>query len=114
MGSILVGNTYLICKIYIGSPYILPSNSMFHLWNVSRKKVKGLRDGGQVKSHIDLLKLCDDLRNVHMTLESANQLHEVDTQGTVNDVINRLPMYCREEWTKRAMMYRREPGADWE
>ena len=87
---------------------------MFHLWNVSRKKVKGLRDGGQVKSHIDLLKLCDDLRNVHMTLESANQLHEVDTQGTVNDVINRLPMYCREEWTKRAMMYRREPGADWE
>ena len=43
-----------------------------------------------------------------MTLESANQLHEVDTQGTVNGVINRLPIYCREEWTKRAMMYRRE------
>ena len=43
-----------------------------------------------------------------MTLKSANQLHEVDTQGTVSDVINRLPTYCREEWTKRAMMYRRE------
>ena len=43
-----------------------------------------------------------------MTVKSANQLHEVDTQGTVSDVINRLPTYCREEWTKRALMYRRE------
>ena len=70
--------------------------------------LKGLRDGCQVKTPTDLLKLSDDLRNVHMTLKSANQLHEVDTQGTVSDVINRLPTYCREEWTKRALMYRRE------
>ena len=52
--------------------------------------------------------LSDDLRNAHMTLKSANQLHDVDTQGTVNDVINRLPTYCRQEWTKRAMIFRRE------
>ena len=58
--------------------------------------LKGLPDGGQVKSPIDLLKLCDHLRNIHMTLKSANQLHEVDTQGTVSDVIIRLPTYCRE------------------
>ena len=43
-----------------------------------------------------------------MTLKSANQLYEVYTQGTVSDVINRLPTYCRAEWTKRAMLYRRE------
>ena len=70
--------------------------------------LKGLRDGGQAKPPIDMLKLSDDLQNVHMTLKSANQPHEVDTQGTVSDVIIRLPTYCREEWTKRAMMYRRE------
>ena len=70
--------------------------------------LKGLRDGCQVKTPTDLLKLSDDLGNVHMTLKSANQLHEVDTQGTVSDVINRLPTYCREEWTKCAMIYRRK------
>ena len=43
-----------------------------------------------------------------MVFKSTNQLHEIDTHGTVSDVIKRLPAYCRDEWAKRAVVFRRE------
>ena len=67
-----------------------------------------LRDGRNVRTPTDLLKLSDDLGNIYMVLQSANQLHEVDTQRTVSAVIKRLSAYCRDEWAKRAVVFRRE------
>ena len=75
---------------------------------VSTKLLNELRDGRNVKTPMELLKLSDDLRNIYMVLQSANQLHVIDTQSIVSDVIKRLPAYCRDEWTKRAVAFRRE------
>ena len=80
------GNDYLVCATLL----------------------RELREGRNVKTPADLMKLSDDMWNIHMILKSANHLHEVDTQGTMGDVINRLPTYCRTEWTRRAMVFRRE------
>ena len=75
---------------------------------VSTTLLNELRDGRNVRTPAGLLKLSDDLRNIYMVLKSTNQLHEIDTHGTVSDVIKRLPAYCRDEWTKRAVVFRRE------
>ena len=64
---------------------------------VSTTLLNELRDGRNVKTPMELMKLSDDLRNIYMVLQSANQLHVIDTQRIVSDVINRLPAYCRDE-----------------
>ena len=75
---------------------------------VSTRLTHDLRNGRLVRSPKEMQKLADDLVNAQMILLSMNQLHEVDTQHTIVDIVNRLPRGGHDKWVQRALDYRRK------
>ena len=68
---------------------------------VSTRLTQNLRNGRPVRSPIEIQKLADELK----------QLHEVNTQCTIMDIVNRLPRYGHDKWVQRALDYRRKNSA---
>ena len=64
---------------------------------VSTRLTQNLRNGRPVRSPIEIQKLADELVNAQMILLSMKQLHEVDTQCTIMDIVNRLPRYGHDK-----------------
>ena len=78
---------------------------------VSTRLTQNLRNGRPVRSPIEIQKLADELVNAQMILLPMKQLHEVDTQCTIMDIVNRLPRYGHDKWVQRALDYRRKNSA---
>ena len=76
---------------------------------MSTRLTQNLRIGRPIRSPIEIQKLADELANAQMILLPMKQLHEVDTQCTIMDIVSRLPRYGHDKWVQRANLdYRRK------
>ena len=69
--------------------------------------IKQLKSGKPVRNATDLRSLSDDLSMHYATLKSLEQLHEIDTQSSIVDIVARLQPYVRTRWKKYAMEEKR-------
>ena len=72
--------------------------------------MQGIKDGKPVSTAKDFQVLCDELNNAQETLSKLNKLHEVDTQSSIVDIVNRLQPYLKNRWRKQAMDMKRMTG----
>ena len=70
---------------------------------VCERLVRNLLTGKSVKSADDLVKLADELVTSQVTLDQLKRLNEVETQGTIVKIAERLQSYVRNRWKRRAM-----------
>ena len=77
---------------------------------IAESMTNKLRSGKSVYKKEDIQELADDLTTCVITLEEMDRLHEIDTQKTIVDLINRLPRYIQHRWQKKAIEIKRGTG----
>ena len=70
-----------------------------------------LRSGKAVYRKEDIQELADDLTSCVTTLQEMDRLHEIDTQRTMIDIVDRLPKYAKHRWQKKAVELKRDTGS---
>jgi hypothetical protein len=75
---------------------------------IAEKIIGNLRNGKPIRTADDLQKLSDDMINCLATLNRMNKMHEVDTQSSIVQIVNRLQPYMRNRWRRVAMDQKRE------
>ena len=78
--------------------------------------IRNLRQGKPVKTPSELQQLADDLVNCQATLKQMDKFHEIDTQQSIVELMNKLQPYLRNRWKKNAMKMKQSedvyPGFD--
>jgi hypothetical protein len=70
--------------------------------------IKSVKFGEPVKTSADLLSFSDELCRCKTTLSSMGKLKEIDTQGSIIDILKRLQPYLRNRWKRKAMEHKRD------
>ena len=82
------GNEFLIAEKWIGK--------------IVNGPVVGARNNAALQD------LADDLHSCVGNLTAINQLHELNTQGTLKKIVDRLPQFARIRWVKEVQNIRRK------
>ena len=75
---------------------------------VTERLINSLKDGKTVRGPEELQLFCDEVCNCNMTLSQMGKLQEVQSQGYILQIVNRLQQYLRNRWKKRALDIKRD------
>ena len=70
---------------------------------IARSYIDGVKKGGAIKSNDvkALIKLADDMRKCQNVLTELRFASDLDSTGTIESIIDRLPEGLQNQWVKR-------------
>ena len=75
---------------------------------VAERLMKDLKSDKHVRSPQEIQQLSDDLRNTKLVLTQLKMLHEVNSQSTILEIVERLPVYVQNRWKRNAFDIKKE------
>lgn len=88
-----------ILKNRFGNPFI-----------ISDTVIRGLKEGGPIRTADEMLQLADSLNNARMILKLIKMFGEVNTQETIVKICDRIPSFLRNRWRREVYKYKEEEG----
>ena len=77
---------------------------------ISQALIDRLRCGKAAHKKQDIQELADELTSCVTTLNEMGKLHEIDTQRSIVDIVDRLPRYIQNRWKKSALSAKKNSG----